>query len=317
MFIIDNDKLIKYTGKNKVVEIPSIVETIGEKAFLGNPYVEEIYGPSVVEIENNVFDDCLNLRKISFPNLSWMDSIIISDSLKELELGCDSYNCLIEANIESIRIGNAHYISSKDLLKNLNSILKCIHVTTEDNPNVVLKSSNASKFKLCGDASDLLDGIVTMEDLLLDVPSAIKNVIFDSGYKIYLVDSELIYLNEQPIAGVTYYPGRTIIVDQENASNALIHEIGHSLDDIMCLSMEDDFLRLYTLEKDNINKYANFKIQESTLEHFKSSPYEYFAESFQSTILFEDIFSKECPKTCDYFNRLFDDIDSGKKKLLK
>lgn len=314
MFTIDNGELIKYTGKNKVVKIPSIVEIIGEEAFLGNTYVEEIYGPSVCEIKGSPFDGCSNLRKISFPNLSWIDGPVISDSLKELELGYDSYNCMIESNIESIRIGDTHYVSSMDLLKNLNSILKCLHVSIDDEPNVILKSRNTNKFKLCGDASSLLEGIVTMEDLLLDVPVAIKNVIFDCNYKIYLVDSELIYLNE-PIAGLTYYPGRTILVDQENTLNALIHEMGHSLDDIMGLSMESKFLMLYSLEKDNINKYSEFKIPKKTLEHFKSSPYEYFAESFQSTILFEDTFSKECPKTCDYFNRLFDDIDSSKIKL--
>lgn len=317
MFIIDNGKLIKYTGKNKVVEIPSIVEIIGEEAFLGNSYIEEIYGPSVVEIEEKAFDGCSNLRKISFPNLSFMDSIIISDSLKELELGYDSYNCLIDSKIECVRIGDSHYVSSKDLLKNLSCILKHSHVRPEDkNPNVILKSHDICKFKLCGDASDLLDGIVTMEDLLLDVPEVIKNIVYDYGYKIYLIDSELIYLNE-PIAGFTYYPGKLIVVDQEHTQTALIHEIGHSLDDVMKLSMRNDFLKLYSLEKENINKYNDFKILDGTLEHFKSSPYEFFAESFQSTILFEDSFSKECPKTHEYFNQLFADLNSGKIKLKK
>lgn len=67
-FIIENNKLIKYNGKNKIIKIPDNIEIIGLNSFLNNKYIEEIIIPqSVYDIEESAFKNCKNLKKVVLP----------------------------------------------------------------------------------------------------------------------------------------------------------------------------------------------------------------------------------------------------------
>ena len=56
-FEIDGDKLIKYEGSDKLINVPKKVKTIGRYAFAGSVFVENIILPdSVTHIESNAFE---------------------------------------------------------------------------------------------------------------------------------------------------------------------------------------------------------------------------------------------------------------------
>ena len=63
-FRINGSELIKYSGRDSVVEIPQGVEVIGEGAFKGNMYLEEVIIPdSVTRIMREAFKNCKKLKK--------------------------------------------------------------------------------------------------------------------------------------------------------------------------------------------------------------------------------------------------------------
>lgn len=73
-FIIENNKLIKYVGKEKYVLVPNFVEIIGEGAFKGNAYVEQLILPdSVKYAESQAFAYMQNLKLIEKSSQFWTD----------------------------------------------------------------------------------------------------------------------------------------------------------------------------------------------------------------------------------------------------
>ena len=68
-FMIENGKLVKYTGDIRETGIPEEVTEIGDDAFYGCHMIEIIRIPEgVIKIGNNAFEDCRKLRKISIPD---------------------------------------------------------------------------------------------------------------------------------------------------------------------------------------------------------------------------------------------------------
>ena len=73
-FIIENNKLIKYVGKEKYVLVPNFVEIIGEGAFKDNAYVEQLILPdSVKYAESQAFAYMQNLKLIEKSSQFWTD----------------------------------------------------------------------------------------------------------------------------------------------------------------------------------------------------------------------------------------------------
>ncbi len=65
MYVGSDAAIKEYNGQEKQVIIPEGVSCIGEEAFAGNKYVEEIYVPgTVTEIQDGAFLDCKQLKKL-------------------------------------------------------------------------------------------------------------------------------------------------------------------------------------------------------------------------------------------------------------
>lgn len=89
-FVIQNNYLIDYTGKDEFVEIPSDVTAIYQCAFTENQNIKSVVVPdSVLEIGKAAFAKCNNLKSIELP-----------DSLTNIESNLFSY-C---KSLEKIRI---------------------------------------------------------------------------------------------------------------------------------------------------------------------------------------------------------------------
>ena len=66
-FTIENGVLIKYSGDDKIINIPESVTEIGDNAFWMNKTVEEIRFPeSIAKIGREAFRWCDNLQKVIF-----------------------------------------------------------------------------------------------------------------------------------------------------------------------------------------------------------------------------------------------------------
>lgn len=67
-FIFDENRIIKYIGKEKIVIVPEGVEEIESSAFWDNQYIEEVVLPqSLTNMGGDTFYYCKNLRKINIP----------------------------------------------------------------------------------------------------------------------------------------------------------------------------------------------------------------------------------------------------------
>ncbi|MCF0217633.1 MAG: leucine-rich repeat protein [Malacoplasma sp.] len=67
-FIIEENKVIKYIGKDKVVKIPEGIEALGSSSFWDNQYIEEVIVPNTLKnMGGDTFYYCKNLKKINIP----------------------------------------------------------------------------------------------------------------------------------------------------------------------------------------------------------------------------------------------------------
>lgn len=149
VFEMDGTTLVKYTGTAKTVSVSDTVKVIGEEAFAGNEYVQEIKLPaSVEEISYRAFADCSSLEKITisdkvisissgaFSNCTALKEFYMGAQLRDLGYGvfagCDS---LGKINLSK---DNTHFIYKEGLLyDDEGKILYC-----------VLKGANLKKVSL-------------------------------------------------------------------------------------------------------------------------------------------------------------------------
>ena len=67
-FMMDGDKLVKYTGTATSVSVPNGVKTIGAEAFADNTSLSYITFPkSLLYIENGAFSGCRYLNRVILP----------------------------------------------------------------------------------------------------------------------------------------------------------------------------------------------------------------------------------------------------------
>lgn len=67
-FVYDENRIMKYVGKERVVVVPEGVEEIESSAFWDNQYIEEVILPETLSnLGGDTFYYCKNLRKITIP----------------------------------------------------------------------------------------------------------------------------------------------------------------------------------------------------------------------------------------------------------
>lgn len=67
-FIIDENRVMKYIGKSKIVKVPNGITELESSSFWDNQYVEEIILPESLEnLGGDTFYYCKNLKKITIP----------------------------------------------------------------------------------------------------------------------------------------------------------------------------------------------------------------------------------------------------------
>lgn len=120
-FMMDGDKLVKYTGTATSVSVPEGVKTIGAEAFADNTSLSYITFPKSLEsIENGAFSGCRYLNRIILP-----------DGLRSIGNGafadCDNlYSVTIPASVT--QMGTSVFAGCEDL--------QTIHIDKK-NPNFV------------------------------------------------------------------------------------------------------------------------------------------------------------------------------------
>ena len=67
-FIIEENRVMKYVGKERIVAVPEGIEELESSAFWDNQYIEEVILPeSLQNMGGDTFYYCKNLRKINIP----------------------------------------------------------------------------------------------------------------------------------------------------------------------------------------------------------------------------------------------------------
>ncbi len=68
-FIIEENRVMRYVGKSKIVYVPYGIEELESSAFWDNQYIEEVILPnSLKNMGGDTFYNCKNLRKINIPS---------------------------------------------------------------------------------------------------------------------------------------------------------------------------------------------------------------------------------------------------------
>ena len=170
-FEIDGTKLVRYSGNNIDVTIPSGVETIGVEAFEGTDVERVILPDSVITIKYGAFKNCKKLRKIELPET-------LTDIEAEAFLDCENLlSVKIPDNIKIIKestfSGNSS-LNTVVLGKNIVEIGEkafawCINLTEIDLPEK-LSTLNFASFGWTG-----LKKIVTPPSLEYISDSAFNN----------------------------------------------------------------------------------------------------------------------------------------------
>ena len=141
------------------------------------------------------------------------------------------------------------------------------------------------------------------------VPEPIRSDYENNGWEIRIVPQDTIrsqdmIMSQVPkilgiLAGLTDTGQKTIFLDDEYADDAMAHEMGHYVDMILLgsddwpPSYSDEFRNIYEQEKDGFNS-----------SYPKSSPHEYFAETFALYIECAGSLQQDFPRTYEYMDRL-------------
>lgn len=130
------------------------------------------------------------------------------------------------------------------------------------------------------------------------LPHTVKDMLQDSNYRIYVVDS---IENNANIVGITYYGPRIILIkdDMYYVTRTMYHECGHVVDDkshILYASDTKEFKQIYLEERDN------FKV-DNNYDYFVSDEHEYFASAFAEYMLNPTRLKENTPKTYEFIKK--------------
>ena len=147
------------------------------------------------------------------------------------------------------------------------------------------------------------------------IPQNVRLFLENNGWTIYLTTNKLgpIYYPNQnmSIQGITDFTPKIIYIEnrQKACENAIVHEIGHAIDNMLgkgtsfgFISYSNDFRTIF------IEESSNFVEVNGNGKHAKSSPMEYFAEAFNQTILYPESCKKHSPKTYEYIMNIINNI---------
>lgn len=241
-FVIENDVLKKYTGKDSVVTIPEGVTSIENMAFSKCSSLTSVSIPnSVRSIGAWVFGGCLNLTNIIIPdgvlsigactfyNCYKLTSVTIPDSVKEIEY------CAFE------KCSSLTRITIPDSVKEIGwgAFDGCISLISIAIPNGVTRIDEAT-FRECTSLKSVT------------IPNSVTSIgvgVFD--YTPNLKD--------------IYYKGskaewdKITVEDDSFESNVTIHYNSSYSDDIKLLKIEEEVIRLLSEGKSEKEVYSTLK----------------------------------------------------------
>lgn len=303
--IIVNGILLKYYSNDKSIVLPDSVTAILGSTFKKN--IESIHGEKVRKIYGKLELD--NLKKLYLPNLDSADSIDCPNLIK-LTVN-ENFHCK-KPIITPAAIGTFNRVATysnepRELLEYINKMYNLS--IYRKNSNVIYINNGEIKYTY-GDDNNIINSVIYLIKLLNMIPNNIREIIENSGYKIFITNT---YFKDENsfLAGITYNRLKLCVLSEMSLLE-LIHEFGHIYDSVMDVSSSDEFIEMYKLEKNRIT--SNNSQNNISLSHIRSSNREFFAESFKKYIIDKDEFYKECPLTKSFLDIEFNKSDKVKKK---
>ena len=146
-FVMEQQKLIRYSGKASRVIVPKTVNEISPRAFAGCESLQEVSFPDMINrIPQSAFEGCVNLQKVTLPeNLYRIDANAFKGctGLKEIQLPASiriiedgAFSGVNSLNYRTLFKNNAHYgtalkIEDAQLAKQYQTVLKAKGKTDE------------------------------------------------------------------------------------------------------------------------------------------------------------------------------------------
>lgn len=184
--------------------------------------------------------------------------------------------------------------------------------TYADKEDVVLAKSNEQTTTTA--VTDVLNGCISAErgissslynSVMLyyqTIPYGIRSAIETNGWKIVISNKSLkerFKLSQSALA-ITEYQSKTIYIDNRiSACKSVIHEVGHVVDFLNgSISLTPSFYEVYVSEKDI------FTAVWQTDSNNTATTIEYFAETFEASVINSQLMKDNCPNTYDYIAEL-------------
>lgn len=141
------------------------------------------------------------------------------------------------------------------------------------------------------------------------LPRTIRQRFLDEQWTYRIADTETIFYRNFQAGGITYYADKYILFPNSlpDIQDAFLHETGHfvdymvnldnNIDDLISISSEFNN-QCYLIEKNTVDRVWDFDI------HGLSTPSEYFADCFQTYILYPDALHASAPNTYQFIDAL-------------
>lgn len=133
------------------------------------------------------------------------------------------------------------------------------------------------------------DNIYAIEKELAKLPDAVKKLLVENDVEITLQEGLLENYEEGVHTyGVYFWEENKIVMDADEYSieMALIHEIGHALDDILCIETE----KIWESYEDKEIKYENKHFHSELAEYVAQGVHEYYNETLEkNTTMYKEL----------------------------
>ena len=298
-FIINGNKLVKYIGNQKEVNIPNNVDTILYHAFKNNKHIEIVRGNNVKDIQHYAFIDNENLTTIDFPNLVWLGNVLRVPNLKHYTISDHLMGIINEDNDYSnstINVNGTPYVFDDSLESEFMEKVEVLKENPYEQIQLVKLSDGIRSFRSVHDErrNSTIVALSNLDRKFNNLPDSVKDVFYKTGCIIYIVD-------QLPDAGLYYVDKNIILVHRTQVNYALYHEIGHMIDKYLDnISSTYDFKRIYYSEAHKLysrNSMIDLIMSKGCKEHLTSTAEEYFAESVKRYLENDSSFQEECPNT--------------------
>ena len=250
-------------------------------------------------LDNNVSAMCNKSDKVWYG----IDKEQESSSVKYVLIKSASHEDVVK-KINQMDCNNTQEKANREKLFGNKKAVKSEGKILTDKNNVSTTTAFTENTKGCisvenGVSSAMYNSVMSYYQI---IPYGLRSAIETNGWKIVISNKSLkerFKLSQSALA-ITEYQSKTIYIDNRiSACKSVIHEVGHVVDFLNgSVSLTSSFYEVYISEKDI------FTALWQTDSNNTATTIEYFAETFEASVINSQLMKDNCPNTYDYIAEL-------------